>query len=1316
LTIELDGVERDPPASRRARSLLAWLIIERRMHARSRLAAQFWPDVLDESARTSLRSALVALRRAIGPDSERYLLATRDEVGLADESLVWTDLSEFNRCVQDGRLQDALKVAQGELLSGLDDDWVYERRDEQRIRLAGILSELAAGAEQAGNLRLAIDYTRRQAALDPLAEEPHRELMRRLTNAGDRSGALRLYERLSQRLRDELRITPSQQTRELARSLRTAAGEAPVAEPDPRPTSAAAVVTLLFTDLVGSTELLGNLGDDEAERLRRVHFGLLREVAATHGGREVKNLGDGLMVAFPSAVSAVSCAIGIQQAVQRHNVRDPDKRLDVRVGLNVGEPIRDQDDYFGTPVVVAKRLCDSARGGQILASELLRALVGSRGGFAFRSCGLVSLKGIRDPLAACEVVWEPAAARALPLPSALVTAGAPPLAGRDAELEALRRFRQQRDGQAGAVMLSGEPGIGKTRLAAEFCGAAHATGALVLLGRCQEESLLPYQPFVEALRHYVSETPLDTLVLQIGRHRPALARLVPELDPAGSSLPLPSPAESAERERLQLFEAVAALLRAIAHEKPLILMLDDLQWADAATVHLIRHIIRAAEGTSLLLLGTYRETEVDAAHPLQPALADLRRSRSLQTIALGGLGEHAVAALISAHAGPGTPADAVRTIIDRTQGNPFFVEELLRDARAQESFSHALTRIPDSVTDLLARRLRRLDEVAKRLLTYAAVCGGEFTLEVLRQASGESAELIAESLEMAIAAHIVEESADAIGRYSFVHALIRETIYQQLSLTRRAQLHRQVGDAIEALFGEQAEQQAAALAYHATAAGELAKAYRFHAQAADAAMRVYAAQSALTHYSAAIDAAGQLGVRANRDPELRRLLLERAQLRFRTGALDASIGEFEALLDAARQADDRATEMEVLNHIGLAHLRHDLDSSARFHEAALALADQLGDTVAQTSALGRLSVVCSHLLQFDQALERGERALELARRSGQELLIGRAMDSIKLAAWQLGDLQRLDELTLRLTRLWRERGDLWYLQFTLQESAFVPIGHALWNDAAARLEDAAVINRRIHDPGAEVLILDALCWLHRSQGSYDKALAAGRQAVALTAEGPWLAWAAATLGGTLLEIGAADRAATVLDRGVAFSEHTGALNDLVRCHGHLAWAWLQQGDEDLARVHAAAAEELFERVSGPPGSAFLFGMPACAATARVLLATGAPERGAQLLSPAVAAAERSGWFEAIASGQLVLGLCLARCGELAAARAALTRAADVAEQRGIPGPGWEAHASLAELSVDRERNATAARAILDRLISGLADSADREALRERARL
>jgi TolB protein len=174
-------------------------------------------------------------------------------------------------------------------------------------------------------------------------------------------------------------------------------------------------VTFLFTDQVGSTEVLQRLGDDRADALRREHFRLLRESVAARGGREMKTIGDSIMVAFVSAVDAVACAVTMQQAVRGHNEqREEAMQLNVRIGLHVGEPLRDEEDYFGTPVVIARRLCDSASGGQIIASALVRGLVGSRGNFTFSDLGPRDLKGITEPVSAYEVEWEHAVVAARP--------------------------------------------------------------------------------------------------------------------------------------------------------------------------------------------------------------------------------------------------------------------------------------------------------------------------------------------------------------------------------------------------------------------------------------------------------------------------------------------------------------------------------------------------------------------------------------------------------------------------------------------------------------------------------------------------------------------------------------------------------------------------------------------------------------------------------------------------------------------------------------------------------------------------------------
>jgi DNA-binding SARP family transcriptional activator len=224
LQAELDGVPLAPPDGRRARALLAWLALHPGVHPRARLAARFWPDVRDASARASLRSATWGLRSSLGDGGDSCLRATRDELGIPEEALE-TDVAGFARLVEAGRLEEAADLGAGELLPDLEEDWVYEARDEHRARLADVLATLAARAEADGDLPAAVAWSRRRAALDPLSEEPQRELMRRLAAAGDRAAALGVYGRMRNRLREQMGVLPSPETRRLAEELR--AGRAP---------------------------------------------------------------------------------------------------------------------------------------------------------------------------------------------------------------------------------------------------------------------------------------------------------------------------------------------------------------------------------------------------------------------------------------------------------------------------------------------------------------------------------------------------------------------------------------------------------------------------------------------------------------------------------------------------------------------------------------------------------------------------------------------------------------------------------------------------------------------------------------------------------------------------------------------------------------------------------------------------------------------------------------------------------------------------------------------------------------------------------
>ncbi|HEY7268591.1 MAG TPA: AAA family ATPase, partial [Dehalococcoidia bacterium] len=427
---------------------------------------------------------------------------------------------------------------------------------------------------------------------------------------------------------------------------------------------AATTTTILFTDLVSSTELMQQAGDERAQRIFQAHYRLLRDAVAANGGQEVKTLGDGLMVAFPSAADAVRCAVAMQKAARTRSAGG--ERLKIRVGLNSGDALRDEGDFFGTTVVVARRLCDSADAGQVLCSAVVAGLLAGRQAFTFRDLGPRQLKGLAQPVAACEVVVD------ADEPATLLTHT--PFIGRGAELARLQdKLSSARSGHGGLVMLVGEPGIGKTRTSQEICDAARSGGAVVLWGRCFEGDYQPpYGPFAEAVAEYARAVSPEELRSDMGYGAAALARLAPDLRTALPDLPEPEPLQPDE-ERYRLLDAVAQLFIAAAKRAPLVLVLDDLHWADKGTVAMMRHVVRFAPSNRMLVLGAYRDVELDRQHPLADALAAMPRDVEYERILLRGLGRDDVAHLLEAIAEQDVDQALVNAISDETDGNPFFI-------------------------------------------------------------------------------------------------------------------------------------------------------------------------------------------------------------------------------------------------------------------------------------------------------------------------------------------------------------------------------------------------------------------------------------------------------------------------------------------------------------------------------------------------------------------------------------------------------------------------------------------------------------------
>jgi DNA-binding SARP family transcriptional activator len=434
--------------------------------------------------------------------------------------------------------------------------------------------------------------------------------------------------------------------------------------------------------------------------------------------------------------------------------------------------------------------------------------------------------------------------------------------GRERELEALRACWRAAGG-ARLVVLAGDAGIGKTSLAARLAREIGADEGHVLYGRCDEDPPSPYQPFGEALRQARSRIEQLLEAPELAVHVPELARLVPTLW-AGREDPLPEPAPNG---RGRFFEAVTDILDAVAHERPLLLVLDDLHWADQSTASLLRHFVRHAS-SRILLLGLYRDREVARADPFGSLLAELRREGPAERLHLSGLGEADTAELARR-----PPAPVVRWIQQQTGGNPFFVTEIVRALPDDLSDPADLDRlgVPEGVKDLIGRRVARLGDHAARALSAAAVIGPVFDLMVVQAVTGVLDELV-DTFELAVRAGLVVESGDRPGMYAFAHALVRDALYESMGATRRANLHRRIAEAL-ARPGSPAS--AAQIAHHAHQARHLTgpeAPVRALQAAADEAARAFAYEGERAYLQTAVDVLDEV---ASDDDETRcRLLIE----------------------------------------------------------------------------------------------------------------------------------------------------------------------------------------------------------------------------------------------------------------------------------------------------------------------------------------------------------------------------------------------------------------------------------------------------------
>ena len=763
-----------------------------------------------------------------------------------------------------GLLDEALGLWRGAPLEEFDDSaWAGpERARLELLRLQAleqrIEAHLALGhhRELIGELEVLVEQ-------HPLDERLWANLVLAYYRSGRQADALRAFQRFRASLADELGIQPSVELRTLERrvldqdaalDVDPARPTAPGSEGDKETTALpSGVVTFLLTDVEGSTLLWDRSGEAMADALGR-HDTILADTVRGHGGRLLKTKGEGdaTFSVFRRATDAVIAAVTAQRALSAE-AWPGGAELRVRMALVTGETVEREGDYFGPTVNRAARVRSLAGGGEVLLAQATAEVVVDHlpDGVEIVDIGSRHLKDLARP----ERVWRVVGAgeekpsgdltielgqTAVPLPPALAAVASRPLVGRDDELERIARD-VARDGRH-IIWVRGEPGIGKTHLVAESARVAHASGAIVLYGHCDEDLGAPYQPFVEALRHWSASVPPGVLAAVAGRGLHDLRRLLPELAEF-SGLPAPGDAE-----RYALFEAVDKLLTNVAATAPVVLVVDDLHWADQSSLLLLRHLARSTRPAKLTIIATYRDTDLDRTHPLAAALADLRRDRADTRIDVGALDPSQIA-LVVAGIGVDLDAEALATVAAEAEGNPFFVTEVAR--HLAEADPRAAT-VPEGIREVVGRRLSQLSPEANQALTVAAVIGRDFDAAVVAAAGGPSGEALYAALEEAARFHVLDEVPDAFGRYRFAHALIRQTLIAELSANRRVRLHWAAGQALR----EHQPTEVAAIAYHLTEGvlgGDTPTAVDACLIAGDTAVAAAAWDEAAGHYQNAVD-------------------------------------------------------------------------------------------------------------------------------------------------------------------------------------------------------------------------------------------------------------------------------------------------------------------------------------------------------------------------------------------------------------------------------------------------------------------------------
>ena len=879
-----------------------------------------------------------------------------------------------------------------------------------------------------------------------------------------------------------------------------------------RSRAAANALTIMMTDVVGSTELRRARGDRDADDILALQAAIVRHQVAAFGGRTRKSLGDGFLISFPSAIAAIRAAAAIQHALEEHNTADPQRPVEVRIGIHSGQVTERDGDLLGQAVHATARVMTEAVGGEILITDEIRKDAEPQLDYSFVDSGLFWLRGFPELWRLYEVSWNDVAAGPRPgTQLAPLTA----FVERDAERARLRRLVDDAlIGRGRMALVAGEAGVGKSRLVAEIGDEAQARGMRVLTGHCVEMSGgAPYLPYVEIIEQAIN-IPRSSLELwralgdvaaEIARIAPELRRVFPDIPP-----PVELPPELARR---YVWNSFGEFVGRAAQGQPLLLVLEDLHWADESTVLLTEYLAPLLPDMPVLVLGTYRDLGVDLHHPLARVIGQLGRKRLVERVNLRRLSFDGVRAMVEALAGQPAPEQLVRVIDRETEGNPFFVEEVylhlvesgvLLDeyGRMRPDLEVDEASVPESIRLVLGQRLDRLARSTREVLLAAAVSGRMFISELVGEVAEAGPDQLVDAFDEAERARLLAPGR-VPGELMFGHELIRQTLLSGVPAVKREQLHLRTAEAISRLYSDDLEAQAGELAYHlshAGGSGDRASLVRYLTIAGERAFDAAAFDDAVGYFEKALSLMPNDGQLAHAQ------LLERLAMALR------SVGRWQDALGTMNDALDHYKmlgQVEAIGRLGWAMV-YQLVWTARFVEGVdvgrRTLA-ALGNSVSADKArlLSALAFAISVSGDYAAARATFDQGRALAKQVGNERAMADVLHMQTIHHFVYAEFAEGVRVGLRAAEAFERESALWDL-CSVRAFVIYEDGNLGSREQATRLADKTLgLAERLGHLGAAFMVLSDRIRFAAMLGDLPQVEALGPQIVDIGERGglPW---------------------------------------------------------------------------------------------------------------------------------------------------------------------------------------------------------------------